>query len=46
MVLTSGERFATEMAAPVVVVWLAVGTLLSAPWAFGQLRRFVPLEEK
>lgn len=29
MVLTSGERFATEMAAPVVVVWLAVGTLLS-----------------
>jgi hypothetical protein len=46
LVLTINQRGAAARAAPVVLVWLALGVLSSSPWVFGQFRRFVPIEEK
>ena len=42
MVLTTGDQIAKEAAGPVVIWWLMICVPLSAPWAIGQWRRFVP----
>ena len=43
LVLTMTNEAAKDAAGPVVIGWLVLGVLLSAPWAIGQWRRFVPL---
>ena len=44
VLLTSESNEARHMAGPFVIGWLLLCVLLSAPWLFGQWRRFVPYE--
>lgn len=44
MVLGMDNQAAKDAAAPLMIGWLVLGVLLSAPWAFGQWQRFVPYQ--
>jgi hypothetical protein len=44
MVLTTSNELAKGVSPMLIVGWLALGLLASVPWAFGQWRRFIPLD--